>query len=141
MSNNFPSNFERHDVFGRFQFFSGDLPPELDRSARENFTALWELHPAASNEILIHGRMVPIPRWQQAYGRDYQFSGTVNQALPVPEFLRRPENPYSAGTYPLDRRFSVGDEATYVGFEEGSEENRRFTRRVTKVDASASSCW
>jgi alkylated DNA repair dioxygenase AlkB len=31
--------------------------------------------------------MVPIPRWQQAYGRDYHFSGTVNQALPVPEIL------------------------------------------------------
>ena len=28
----------------------------------------------------------------------------------------------------------MGDEATYVGYEEGSDENRSFTRRVTKVD-------
>jgi Caspase domain len=61
----------------------------------------------------------------------------LGPGLPVPDFLGRPENPYSAGTYALDRRFSVGDEATYVGFEEGSDGNRRFTRRVTKVDVEA----
>jgi alkylated DNA repair dioxygenase AlkB len=45
------------------------------------------MHPAQSNEILIHGRMVSIPRWQQAYGRDYQFSGTTSTALPIPDLL------------------------------------------------------
>ncbi len=38
------------------------------------------------------GRLVPTPRWQQAYGRDYRFTGHINSALPVrPEmepFLR-----------------------------------------------------
>jgi len=33
------------------------------------------------------GRPVKIPRWQQAYGEDYHFSGAVNRALPVPELL------------------------------------------------------
>jgi uncharacterized caspase-like protein len=61
----------------------------------------------------------------------------LGPGLPVPAFLARSDNPYSAGTYALDRRFTVGDEATYVGFEEGSEESRRFRRRVTKVDAGA----
>ena len=54
--------------------------------------------------------------------------------LPVPDFLARSENPYSAGTYPLDRRFNVGDEATYIGKDPDSEESRQFTRRVTRVD-------
>lgn len=79
--------FERHDLFGQFVFFSGRLPPRLEQMGMAQFEALWTLHPQKSNEILIHGRMVAIPRWQQAYGRDYHFSGTVNQALPVPELL------------------------------------------------------
>jgi alkylated DNA repair dioxygenase AlkB len=63
------------------------LPGALQNSARQDFAPLWNLHPAQSNEILIHGRMVPIPRWQQAFGRDYAFSGTVSEALPVPDML------------------------------------------------------
>ena len=37
--------------------------------------------------ILIHGRWVAIPRWQQAYGADYHFSGQTNKAMPVPPIL------------------------------------------------------
>ena len=81
------SGFERHTVFSRFPFFIGRLPEHLDRAATERFEELWNLHPAQSNEILIHGRMVAIPRWQQAYGRDYEFSGTVSAALPVSDIL------------------------------------------------------
>ena len=82
-----PVNFERHRLFERYPFFVGTLPPDLVRVAKTQFESLWNLHPEKSNEILIHGRMVPIPRKQQAYGRDYYFSGTVNEALPVPELL------------------------------------------------------
>ena len=80
-------NFEQHSLFGRHLFFTGRLPRALEDCATTQFEELWDLHPAKSNEILIHGRMVPIPRWQQAYGRDYQFSGTVSEALAVPEIL------------------------------------------------------
>ena len=34
--------------------------------------------------IHMHGKKVAIPRWQQAYGRDYHFSGTTSRALPIP---------------------------------------------------------
>jgi alkylated DNA repair dioxygenase AlkB len=84
--NTYPG-FQEHRLFERFPFFVGRLPADLEARARTNFEALWNLHPEKSNEILIHGRMVPIPRWLQAYGRDYRFSGTMNQALPVPEIL------------------------------------------------------
>ena len=80
-------SFERHSLFGHFPFLTGRLPSALEEAATTQFEELWDLHPAQSNEILIHGRMVAIPRWQQAYGRDYQFSGTVSQALPVPDIL------------------------------------------------------
>jgi alkylated DNA repair dioxygenase AlkB len=79
-------NFQSHEVFGH-PFLVGRLPPNLDELATARFEDIWSLHPEQSNEILIHGRMVAIPRYQQAFGRDYHFSGTVNEALPVPELL------------------------------------------------------
>jgi hypothetical protein len=79
--------FQEHSLFGRYPFFSGRLPTALLTAPTDEFDKLWDMHPAQSNEILIHGRMVPIPRWQQAYGRDYQFSGTTSPALPVPDTL------------------------------------------------------
>ncbi len=35
----------------------------------------------------MHGKLVKTPRWQQAYGMDYKFTGTINKALPVPVCL------------------------------------------------------
>ena len=78
---------QQHCLFDRFEFFTGRLPVDLDELAKTQFEQLWSMHPEQSDEILIHGRLVAIPRWQQAYGRDYQFSWTVNRALPVPAIL------------------------------------------------------
>lgn len=36
----------------------------------------------------MHGHRLKIPRWQQAYGVDYRFSGQVSPALPVPTCLQ-----------------------------------------------------
>lgn len=49
---------------------------------------LWQLHPAAYHRIKILGKLVPTPRWQQAFGRDYRYSKTTNAALPVPPDLQ-----------------------------------------------------
>jgi alkylated DNA repair dioxygenase AlkB len=68
-------------------FFVGALPPEL-RLDDERFEALWGLHPVDYHEIQIHGRLVKTPRWQQAYGVSYRYSGRVNRALPTPELIR-----------------------------------------------------
>ncbi|HEV2860037.1 MAG TPA: alpha-ketoglutarate-dependent dioxygenase AlkB [Pyrinomonadaceae bacterium] len=35
----------------------------------------------------MHGRAVKTPRWQQAFGMDYHYTGRVNRALPVPTAL------------------------------------------------------
>lgn len=52
----------------------------------------------------------------------------------VPQFLQKPANPYSAGLYPLGRRYTVGDQAT---FRESDlltdQEVRTYTQRVTRV--------
>src|SRR5581483_2902001 len=112
-------NLEQHTLFERFPFFEGRLAPNLEEYGTAQFEEMWNLHPEKSNEILIHGRLVPIPRWQQAFGRDYHFSGTVNQALLVPELLapflewvREAIDPRLNGLllnwYDADRRHYIG---------------------------------
>jgi alkylated DNA repair dioxygenase AlkB len=78
-------NFECHtlDEDGNL-FFCGELPERLRFDAR-GFETLWHLHPEAYHTIMIHGRAVATPRWQQAFGADYHYTGRTNRALPLPE--------------------------------------------------------
>lgn len=66
--------------------FVSRLPRELSPDAA-GFEALWALHPEDSHVIQMHGQPVKIPRWQQAYGADYRYTGRTNAALPVPTDL------------------------------------------------------
>ncbi len=67
-------------------FFAGALPEQLlpDQVQFEN---LWSIHPTEFHEIKMHGRLVRTPRWQQAYGKDYHYTGQTNVALPIPSAL------------------------------------------------------
>lgn len=66
-------------------FFTGTLPKFL--IPEDLFESFWSLHPNDYHVIMIHGRPVKTPRWQQAYGADYHYTGRVNRAIPVPENL------------------------------------------------------
>lgn len=61
---------------------TGRLPPAVLPDAA-GMEALWRLHPAAYHVITMHGRPVATPRWQQAYGADYHYTGRVNRAEPT----------------------------------------------------------
>ena len=74
----------RHDLDGTHTFYEGRLPPSL----AVDFDALWALHPTDYHTIKMHGRDVKTPRWQQAYGNDYAYTGRVNHALPMPPSLQ-----------------------------------------------------
>ncbi len=56
----------------------------------------------------------------------------------VPQLLRPSANPFSAGLYPLGRKYTVGDYATYresdilTGIEQ-----RIYTQRITRIDREA----
>lgn len=78
--------FTPHDLGDGLLFLVGRVPDDLlwDQAV---FDAAWDLHPAIRPDIHLHGRRVQIPRWQQAYGEDYRFSGQVSRALPVPDLL------------------------------------------------------
>jgi len=49
----------------------------------EKFDHLWNEHPEDFHEILMHGKKVKTPRWQQAYGKNYEYTGSRNDALPL----------------------------------------------------------
>jgi alkylated DNA repair dioxygenase AlkB len=68
--------------------FIGVLPAHLVPNATE-FDALWALHPDTFHEIVMHGKKVRTPRWQQAYGADYAYTGRVNRALPMTPEMER----------------------------------------------------
>jgi alkylated DNA repair dioxygenase AlkB len=76
----------KHPLDEHHALYSAELPAEL-RPDREGFERLWSLHPDEFHVIKMHGRQVRTPRWQQAYGADYHYTGNVNRALPVPPEL------------------------------------------------------
>lgn len=67
---------EAHDIY------LGHLPEAL-LPDEEGFARLWAAHPEDYHSIHLHGRVVKTPRWQQAYGADYHYTGRVNRALPM----------------------------------------------------------
>ncbi len=79
--------FLAHKLDEAHQIWEGRLPAELccDEAA---FQAMWELHPAEFHDVRMGGRWVKTPRWQQAYHRDYAYTGSRNNAQPVPEVLQ-----------------------------------------------------
>lgn len=60
-----------------------DRLPEALLSDPADFERLWGLHPEGFHRIRMGGRLVNTPRWQQAYGADYAYTGQVNRALPI----------------------------------------------------------
>ncbi|MBI4022190.1 MAG: alpha-ketoglutarate-dependent dioxygenase AlkB [Candidatus Andersenbacteria bacterium] len=75
-----------HRLNDHHAIYCGRLPPELMPN-QDQFQVLWRLHPDTYHQIMIHGRLVNTPRWQQAYGFDYHYSRSLNKALPLPELL------------------------------------------------------
>lgn len=78
--------FTSHDLGDGHQFFSGSLPADLVWDA-SRFDEAWNLHPTWKQVIMMFGTPTETPRWQQAYGADYRYTGQTNHALPVPDFL------------------------------------------------------
>ncbi len=81
------SQFNCHQLDESHQLYSGALPEHL-RWTTEQFDLGWSMHPADYTQLMMHGRLVPTPRWQQAYGRDYRYTGQVNRAMAIPPLLQ-----------------------------------------------------
>jgi alkylated DNA repair dioxygenase AlkB len=85
MTDTYPE-FEAHALDDGHRFLVGRLPGELCPDAA-GFEVLWDLHPSDYDVIHMLGRPVKLPRWQQAYGKDYHFSGRTSEAQPIPTVL------------------------------------------------------
>ena len=83
----FTDTFARHVLGPGHEFYVGQLPQNLMVSDAQ-FDELWKLHPTGYLTIMLHGRSVRTPRWQQAFGMDYHYSGQLNKALPTPVTLQ-----------------------------------------------------
>lgn len=86
------SGFESHPDFistsltEEYLLWTARLPKEqLDFIP---FQELWASRPDDFSIIKMLGKDLPSPRWTQAYGKDYKFSGNVNEALSVPPLLQ-----------------------------------------------------
>ena len=44
--------------------------------------------PSTRHKIQIYGKMLPIPRFQQAYGKSYEYSGSTSHSKPMPQLIR-----------------------------------------------------
>ena len=62
----------------------GEVPFGL---SEDQYQTLWNSHPAERNEVFVFNKIHKVPRWQQAYGRSYKFSGNTAAALPITETL------------------------------------------------------
>jgi len=115
-----------HDLGDACLFHIGRLPDDLVWDDT-TFESAWGMHPDEYHEIMIHGRLVKTPRWQQAYGADYHYTGRVNRALPVPPLL---EPLFAWARQALDRRLNGlllnwydGELGHYIGAHRDSTEN------------------
>jgi alkylated DNA repair dioxygenase AlkB len=77
-----------HRLEDQYKIYIGSFP-DVTLSDAE-FELLWAERPQKAQEVMIHGKLKPIPRRQCAYEKPYRFSGITIQPEPVtPEVLKR----------------------------------------------------
>lgn len=59
----------------------------LPETLELDFEALWAAHPDRFHKVSIMGKETPVPRWSQAYGADYHYSGRTDRAEPMSPLL------------------------------------------------------
>lgn len=79
------TNLVGHKLAAGSLFFAGTLPHNLCWN-QATFERAWFLHPADRHIVVIITPKVT-PRWQQSYGASYAYSGSKNNALPVPQLF------------------------------------------------------
>ena len=85
-------NYVRNETISRINYSTncwvekGQIPFELNK---DQYQELWRSHPIEKHEIFIFNKYHKVPRWQQAYGKNYQFSGNEAKALPITEQLQK----------------------------------------------------
>jgi len=61
--------------------------PETHVWKDAGFEEAWNLHPERRHVVMMFGKPVEVPRWQQAYGATYRYTGSSNTALSIPKLF------------------------------------------------------
>ena len=61
------------------------VPLNVRESWNNLYETLWEIKPEYRHVIRINGEPTKVRRYQQAFGQDYEYSGTTNKGLPFPQ--------------------------------------------------------
>ena len=80
------TQFENHSLSGGLTFRSGTLPEKFVWSQAQ-FEQQWTQHPLERHLVKMIGKLIQVPRWQQAFGATYNYTGSRNNALPIPRSL------------------------------------------------------
>jgi len=76
--------FEKINLDDENIIYSSKVINEFNLSLDE-FMKIWNQHPSNFHKIKMYGKEIPTPRWQQSYGKNYSYTGSKNNALPIPE--------------------------------------------------------
>ncbi len=79
--------FETIKLDDEFVIYSSNVIKEFDFDFNK-FTEIWNQHPEYYHKINMYGKEIPTPRWQQSYGKNYSYTGSINNALPIPDNLK-----------------------------------------------------
>jgi len=86
---------------------------------KDGFDELWNEHPEEFHELIMLGKKVKTPRWQQAYGQNYEYTGSKNNALPLDridgKYLNWCQENIHAGLNGLLINWYEGKENHYIG--------------------------
>jgi len=63
------------------------LPEWLDDGIP--FENMWQLHPTEYGKVMMFGKVVETPRWQQSYGKGYRFSGMEHKGIDIPDDVQK----------------------------------------------------
>lgn len=77
-------NYTRYYLSNNSWYDEGVLPTEIDG----DFNRLWDAHPKEYGLVKIYGKVIHTPRWQQTYGRAYEFSGINHTPLETPPLFQ-----------------------------------------------------
>lgn len=80
------SKLIKKELDNKHHIWLGKLPKSFDLSI-QSFQQLWDLHPPDYHTLVIRGQQMKTPRWQQAYGKNYSYTGSKNNALPISDEL------------------------------------------------------
>ena len=78
-----------HEVFSNDSWIERGTIPNNIHLTNDQYKELWDAHPAERHEIYIFNKYHKVPRWNQAYGIDYKFSGNVAKAKPITPLLQK----------------------------------------------------